>query len=286
MGWFDDVTDAVSNVVSDAGDLISDGADAVGGAVSDAAGAVAGAAESVWNQETDAIETFADGIFSAGKGVFQDLYEAGGKMGEGFEDLFEGNIGDAFSDWGSGLFQGFLQTPFDAALMIGARGVSAIETAVGVEPVGRKLTDEEIKELRKVFGDSLDYSKIRVKEGDDLMTIGAARTIGDTIYIPEGKLTPDLLVHESTHVWQYQHGGDDYMGEALYGQTFGEGYDYQQGIDEGKSWSELNPEQQAELIQQAYKNGFFDTGMWSGRADLTAYMNDVLNQLRAGNGAT
>ncbi len=119
------------------------------------------------------------------------------------------------------------------------------------------------------------------------MTIGgAARTVGDTIYIPEGKLTPDLLDHESTHVWQFQHGGDDYMGEALYGQSLGEGYDYQQGIDEGKSWSELNPEQQAELIQEAYKNGFFDTGMWSGRPDLTAYMNDVLTQLRAGNGAT
>lgn len=286
MGWFDDVTDAVSDVASGAADLVGDGVDAVEDAVSSGADAVGSAAESVWNAESDAIETFADGVYSAAGGAFQDLYEAGGKMVNGFEDLFDGRVGDAFSDWGSGLFQGIVQTPFDAALMIGARSVSAIETGLGIEPVGRKLTDDEIKELRKVFGDSLDYSKIRVKEGDDLMTVGAARTIGDTIYIPEGKLTTDLLVHESTHVWQFQHGGDDYMGEALYGQTLGEGYDYQQAIDEGKSWSEMNPEQQAELIQQAYKNGYFDTGMWSGRADLTAYMNDVMNQLRAGQGAT
>jgi hypothetical protein len=49
---------------------------------------------------------------------------------------------------------------------MGGKAISAIQTLVGLEPVGRKLTDDEITELRKVYGDTIDYSKVRIKEGD------------------------------------------------------------------------------------------------------------------------
>lgn len=276
MGWLDDI-----------GNAISDGASAVEDAAETVANKVEDGASWGWDHAVDSIETFGDGVKSAAVGVYDDVVEGGGKFLDGFGDLFQGNVGDAFKDWGGGLGQIFFQTPTDAALMIGARGVSSVETLVGVEPVGRSLTNDEITELRKVYGDSLDYSQIRVKEGDDLMTVGGnARTVGNTIYVPEGKVTKELLVHESGHVWQFQHGGDDYMGEALWAQTFGDAYDYEKGISEGKSWSQLDPEQQAALLQNAYKNGYFDTGAWNGHPDLTAYMDQVVPQLRSGNGAT
>jgi hypothetical protein len=289
MGLLDDVGDFVSDGADAVGGAISDGADAVGDAVSDGADAVADVATSAYDRGTDAIETFGTGITSAFSGAFRDVLEGAETYAKGWGDLFDGRVADAFGDWYSGTFQIFGQTPIDAGLMIGARGVSAIETLGGIEPVGRKLSDAEIAELRKVYGDSIDYDKIRVKVGDDAMTVGGnARTIGNTIYIPEGKLTNDLLVHESGHVWQFQHGGDDYMGESLFAQTFGEGYDYQQGIDEGKSWSELNPEQQAELLQQAYKAGYFnsDPHTWPMNPQLTDYMRQVEQEVKAGRGAT
>lgn len=291
MGLGDFISD-VGNTISDGadavGDALSDGADAVADVASSGADAVADVATSAYDRGTDAIETFGDGVTSAIGGAFRDVLEGAETYAKGWGDLFDGRVADAFGDWYSGTFQIFGQTPIDAGLMIGARSISAVETLGGVEPVGRKLTDAEITELRKVYGDSIDYDKIRVKVGDDAMTVGAARTIGNTIYIPEGKLTTDLLVHESGHVWQFQHGGDDYMGEALFAQTFGEGYNYQQGIDEGKSWAELNPEQQAELLKDAYKAGYFNSEphTWPMRPDLTAYMQQVEQDVKAGRGAT
>src|SRR5262249_54767875 len=107
---------------------------------------------------------------------------------------------------------------------------------------------------------------------------------------PKGDLPTnlDLLSHEMTHVWQFQNGGTDYLSEALYAQNFGEGYDFQRGIREGKSWRELNPEQQAELIEQAYDSGYFDCPgnrfVYNGN-DYTDYINRAVAQLRSGQGA-
>lgn len=86
-------------------------------------------------------------------------------------------------------------------------------------------------------------------------------TSGNTIYLKDhGPSHPEhmsTLVHEVTHVWQHQHGGSDYKLEALWAQSFGEGYVWQNGVAEGKSWVELNPEQQAQLIQDAWDAGYF-----------------------------
>ena len=103
-----------------------------------------------------------------------------------------------------------------------------------------------------------------------------------------------VLVHETTHVWQHQHGGTDYLSEAAYAQMFGEGYIFDDAISRGKTWVMLNPEQQGHLIESAYRAGFFQTGQWlvpetnppQFRSDLATYMQGVMPQLRAGQGAT
>jgi hypothetical protein len=185
-------------------------------------------------------------------------------------------------------------------MMVGARVISAVQTMVGLEPPGRELTSDEIATLRSVYGDSIDYSQIRIKEGSSglFSVAGRALTQGNTIYVPPGELplSKDTLVHEATHVWQYQHGGTDYMAEALWGQNFGEGYDFSKGIDEGKSFSDLNPEQQAELVQQAYLSGFFDptspnfgtfryTRSDGTTVDYTDYLKKAMDQIHSGEGA-
>ena len=320
---------AVGNAISDGakavGGAISDGAKAVGNAVSGAASWVSGAAKKVggaivdgfkWigNKAWDGIKWMGEGISKAAqwigprlwdglhglgtglwdtvKGVGHNLFEGASTIGGAFDKLFKGDFGGFFKDLGSGLLKTFVQTPVDATLLMGGRAISAIQTLIGVEPVGRKLSEDEITELRKVYGDSIDYSQVRIKEGNaGLFSLsGRAFTHGNTIYIPPDNMpmSKDLLVHEMGHVWQHQTGGTDYMSEALAGQYAGDGYDFEKGIQEGKSWSELNPEQQAELLQQAYKSGFFDSPgrrfTYNG-TDYTDYLNEALRQVRAGQGA-
>jgi hypothetical protein len=105
-------------------------------------------------------------------------------------------------------------------------------------------------------------------------------------------------MNEATHVWQAQNGGADYISEAVYAQVFGDGYNYQKGINEAKTLAMLDPEQQAKLIEDAYSSGFLQGGAPSGkwidpndgrhRTDFEQYFinQNILGQLRSGQGAT
>jgi hypothetical protein len=113
-------------------------------------------------------------------------------------------------------------------------------------------------------------------------------THGHAIYTKGRPLTTELLLHELTHVWQFEHAGADYMTRSLVAQTRGDAYDWSKAVAEGKSWSELNPEQQAQLVQSAYAHGFFDgpnKQLVIGGSDYSAYARSALAQLRAGEGA-
>jgi hypothetical protein len=279
------VAGSIWDGVKKAGNFVWDGMKKVGNAVADAAKWLG---PRLW----DGARGLATGAWNTVTGVVRNVAEGVETFFGGFGKIFSGDFSGGFKDLGLGLAKIFVQTPADAVLMMGGRLVSAVQTAVGLEPVGRKLTDAEISELKKVYGDSIDYSQVRIKEGNaGLFSLtGRPFTHGNTIYIPDKALPlqTEVLVHEMGHVWQNQHGGTDYMSEALWAQNLGDGYDYEKALGEGKSWSELNPEQQAELLETAYRQGFFDgTGrrfMVNG-VDYTDYMNNVLKQVRSGQGA-
>lgn len=69
--------------------------------------------------------------------------------------------------------------------------------------------------------------------------------------------TEKLLIHEATHVWQYQRFGSVYIIRALLGQRSVDGYNYggKEGIEKwlrnGKI-NDINYEQQAEIITDYY----------------------------------
>jgi hypothetical protein len=219
-----------------------------------------------------------------------------GDFAGAWED-FKGNVSKGASQIGNGLVQAVIQGPFDLAVVTLQNGISAIQTAIGVEPVGRELKDTEIAELRKVYGNTLDYSQIRIKEGSlGLNNLLAAHTVGNTIYLPTGNSDLPTLVHEAAHAWQYQNGGTDYIGESLWNQfkgwvsggDRGDAYAYDEQIKAGKSWADLNPEQQASVIEDAYKSGLFDdpnATISRGGTDVTAFFRDAIAQMRAGKGA-
>lgn len=93
----------------------------------------------------------------------------------------------------------------------------------------RGLTGDEINYLRPIYGDSLDYGRIRLQRGgalDSVLNPSNANAVGNEIRFPTGEglfrdgglLTPDglrLLGHEAAHVWQFQNRGIGYLSDSL-----------------------------------------------------------------------
>lgn len=85
----------------------------------------------------------------------------------------------------------------------------------------RPFRPTEIEALTPIFGDAIDYARVRLRRGPGLNLIAAiafanrapAITLGRTIYFAPSAWREDftaeggdfpLLAHEATHVWQYQ----------------------------------------------------------------------------------
>ncbi|NTX09050.1 hypothetical protein [Myxococcus sp. CA040A] len=239
----------------------------------------------------DGVGGLVTGVVEATVGTLRNTVESVRTVFSGLGNIFTGRFREGFTQLGQGLIKG-VQTPLDATLVMGGRAISAVQTLLGIEPVRRSLTDDEVAALRTVYGDSIDYSRISIKEGDaGLLTLSKRPfTHGDTTYIPSGHLPLqlDLLVHEVAHVWQHQNGGTDYMSEALFAQVFGDGYNVLKALRKGKAWEEMNPEQQAELLELGFKSGHIADAslpLIIDGVDYTAQLNAALHEVRAGRGA-
>jgi hypothetical protein len=283
-----------------------------------------GAADRIVDSGRSLVNGTVEGVVGFGRSVFEGVGQTLAGIGEMLNPaplakVFQGDFSGAWNDLnrnfsqgatdvGRGLVKATIQSVADTAIVGLSSAVSAVQTLIGLEPPSRGLNSQEIAELRKVYGDSIDYSQIRLKEGFiGLNQFLAPHTVGNTIYIPQGRLDPsspnyvrernNLLVHETGHVWQYQNGGTDYISESLYNQAKGAisggsrdaAYGFDQAIKDGKNWSELNPEQQAHLMDDAYSQRLFDDPnarfYLADKTDATDYVRDAIAQMRRGHGA-
>jgi hypothetical protein len=157
------------------------------------------------------------------------------------------------------------------------------------KPSVRKLYPWEIEQASLVFGDHLDYARIRIHEcnpwPDRINRIGLrlkrlpdtgahnAITLGNhcifPVKLPVELLRPDQpehykicwLIHELTHTWQFQTLGWRYLIQALQSQfkLRAEAYHYggEQGLMqsflEGKRLRDFNLEQQGDIAKDFYK---------------------------------
>jgi hypothetical protein len=115
--------------------------------------------------------------------------------------------------------------------------------------------------LRSVFGDAIDYARVRLFEGKwwPFQPRGTAMApTGDIWFHPNGggwsddfsKEPPQrqgFFVHEMTHVWQAQKGGKLYL--PLMRHPFCR-YDYV--IEPGKPFRRYGIEQQAEIVTHRF----------------------------------
>jgi hypothetical protein len=101
------------------------------------------------------------------------------------------------------------------------------ETEVMAGLQGAPLKSGETKLARSVFGDSVDYSRVRLLRAPEVLWF---KTVGNVIRVPSFftvdpsatvplHLSVDYMrqtfIHEMTHVWQYQHGGTSYISYSL-----------------------------------------------------------------------
>lgn len=132
----------------------------------------------------------------------------------------------------------------------------------------RSMTEWEIRQARRVFGNAIDYGAVTLADGSPAALLGSlggyARTVGNTIYLPDGRSRDMLLlIHELTHVWQYQTIGAVYAPKALAAQAT-EGYEYAddyltndetlvEARKKGKTLQDYNLEQQGDILRDYYR---------------------------------
>ena len=125
----------------------------------------------------------------------------------------------------------------------------------------RNLTVGEVEIARSIFGNSIDYSKVRLFEGKwwPLHPRRAAMApMGDIWFHPDGGGWSEdfskeplqrqgFFIHELTHVWQTQKGGRFYL--TLMRHPFCR-YDYR--LRPGKPFRCYGIEQQAEIVRHRF----------------------------------
>ncbi|GGN58731.1 hypothetical protein GCM10010112_12740 [Actinoplanes lobatus] len=120
----------------------------------------------------------------------------------------------------------------------------------------RTLNSTERAAATLIFGTSLNLDLVRL---DEHAVIGPAFSHREYTSFHTingwGPITPDTLIHELTHVWQYERAGAIYMPQALHAQIWGAGYTYG-GIagltaakTAGTGFGDFNREQQAQIVQ-------------------------------------
>jgi hypothetical protein len=145
-------------------------------------------------------------------------------------------------------------------IFVALRIVDLVQSALGIQPRKRHLTERERSILAPIFRDSLNYDAIELVVGSaGILTIfGTAFTMGFTIYLP--MYNERTLVHECVHTWQFEFRGFQYIGNStlthLDSMAFNKGYspyDWKTHIDAGDSWYTLKSvEAQAQFIEDVY----------------------------------
>jgi len=293
--FWDDVVSGVAAVGNAVGNAIGSAVSAVGQAVQSAAG---------WLGER--IHDVAQWAISLVTELPARLLRLGQTLVEGFWGVLT-FIPDAIRALASGGLSGLGDLLWERLKSAGAwsltllsrvfdavGGPEAAELVMHLMSHATPLTGGERTAAQSVLGENaLNWDQVRVAEGGFLHIVhalngGRAFTSFHTINIPtggaHGRNNTAIMVHELTHVYQYERVGSLYMGQAIHAQaTIGYGYGGAAGLRSGRTggrtYASYNREQQAQIAQDYYAQ-FVATGTSSG-SDHEAY-EPFIAELRRG----
>ena len=144
----------------------------------------------------------------------------------------------------------------------------------------RPLHDWEIELAQDIFGDTINYKRVRIDEYAFLGPRQKRFAYVSFYHINSwGAMQNSILIHELVHVWQYEQLGSVYIPRAVAAQFTFQNYDYG-GIDQlrkafqaGKNFLSFNYEQQGDIVADYFriKNGYRPQWGYAGRNDLSIY---------------
>ncbi|MCU0449978.1 MAG: hypothetical protein MUC97_09085 [Bernardetiaceae bacterium] len=120
----------------------------------------------------------------------------------------------------------------------------------------RSLRADEVTIAFEVFQRAIHTDQVRVVE---TTIIAAPTTLGNNIRIPPGyRMAPHVLVHELTHIWQFQTQGNAYISDSAFHQTVAtvasgsRNAAYEYTLRPGASFYDYSAEQQAHIVEDYY----------------------------------
>ncbi len=134
----------------------------------------------------------------------------------------------------------------------------------------RKLRPEERRLAATIFRSSLDFDRVRINENRSFGTqkgkvvYASIRSINSY-----HSLDRRTLIHELTHIWQYQKYGVSYIMRALAAQASPQAYQYgkesffRDWVIGRNDIRNLNYEQQASAIEEFYAQLYLNAGILS-----------------------
>jgi hypothetical protein len=253
------VGEAVGDVVETIGNGIQDGIAKVGSwaenipGVGGAIGAVLRWAGRIVSNVTDLVGAVVKGITGIVGGIVGGVVLIlggiisldGGLIVEGFEDIISGIAG--------------------GILVILGKAVSLVQTIFVLERE-RALTERERALLKRVFRESVALYNVRIVDGfAGIYSVNPRPfTLGNTIYLKDHDSVsePETLVHECTHVWQYQHWGSQYASDAVGAQWFvPDEYSWERELQRGNlEWADFNKEAEGRFLEDIFTDGELLTG--------------------------
>jgi len=271
--WFKKAANAVENVVDKAGDVVSDVVETAGNLVGDnlkAAGNWAG--DHLGSPGTlikEGCKWLGDAVASGAALAASGVKSGCSLIGHSLGGMILIAVGTVTGD-GDVIKAGFLDIVYSvsgSALIFMGGVLHALNTTLwGVGT--RALREDERKLLKNVFRKSIAYFNVRIATGrgglfrmffDQTANDPRPFTLGNIIYFFNQPIESDTLVHECTHVWQYQHNGPGYAARSRWtelekGDT--RTYNWRREIRSGRDhWPEMNVEAQAELVEDVWDYG-------------------------------
>lgn len=253
------VEEAVADVVESLGNAISDGLDWLGGLLGRIP-LVGGLLGGLFHWLAGVVSGITDLVASIVKGV---LGIVGGVVA-GLIRIVFGGIGGLLA-WNGRVFVKGLgdigAAIAGAVILILGKLVSLVQAVFFLQGKKEPLTGAEREMLQRVFRGSVVLYNVRLVRGfAGLYSLNSRPfTLGDTIYLKDVDTAaePDVLVHECTHVWQYQNLGARYTADALGAQaTLSNAYDWEAEIARGNTrWQDFNAEAEAQFIQDVFRVG-------------------------------
>lgn len=273
MGWWEDLSKAVSDGADAVADIVQAVVDTAGDAATDFV-------ETVGNGIQQALQTFGGPGGAWLGGVINGLTNVIGAVVKLASGLVSGVVGGVIRivggllAWdGALVFKGLMDILVSVAggvVYVAGTLLSLIQKIFFLQSNERPLTKTEREVLRKIFLNSISLFNIRIVEGwsGAFGSGNFATTVGNTIYMRDidpatggGRST---LIHESVHICQYQNVGSRYTAEALGAQYLLPRSDeailaYNWEVSEVNrgniDWRDFNREAQAEFIQDLWRLG-------------------------------